>query len=264
VKGRVVLRSSNDEAVGQVVITFLGRTKTKIRKRNGNNTSIYRGRGTLFWYSKVLYQGHYTLRADTYEWPFQFEFPHESRSRSADDSFDRSPPFRANGDIHALPPSFGHHGSGFSTNFECFVEYKLEVSLTRPPDSYKLFHSGLESQCRLNFLPRRNIQYPNLGIQASEKTFLARTLRLLPEKADAKLTMKEKMKSIFSESDLPNTVFVVQFTHPTVLYAGSLFPFKLSVRHISNTLGEKVPKVRRSFISYIRAICGHSASEALS
>jgi hypothetical protein len=192
----------------------------------------------------VLYQGHYTLRADTYEWPFEFAFPHESRARTVDDTFNRSPPFCANAEVHPLPPSFGHHGSGFNTNFDCFVEYKLETSLTRPPESYKLFSSGMEVQCQLNFLSRRNTQHPNLGIQAFQKSFFAQSLRLLPEKADAKLTMKEKMKSTFSKSDLPNAVFAVLITHPTVLYAGSPFPFHISVKvchefpPVSNPLSE--------------------------
>lgn len=244
VKGRVILSSAKDEAVGQISVTFLGRTKTKIRKRNGNSSHIYRGRGTLFWYSKVLYQGHYTLRADTYEWPFEFRFPSESLARPVDSSFDRSPPFLANGDTHPLPSSFGHHGAGFSTNFECYVEYKLEASLTRPPDA-GLFSSGMETQRGISFLPPRNIQHPNLRIQAFSQSCTAQTLRLLPEKADAKFTMKEKMKSTFSKSDLPTAIFVVHFTYPTVLYAGSPCPFRISVQHISNTLDEKAPmKVR--------------------
>jgi hypothetical protein len=240
VKGRVVLQSAKDEAVGQVSIVFLGRTKTKIRRRNHNRQqTLHRGRGSLFWYSKLLYRGHYTLRAERYEWPFEFAFPFEAKGRSGDDPFDRSPPFRAINDVHPLPPSFGHDGSGFNTNFECFVEYKLEASLTRPQESYKLFSSGITTERRLDFLPSRDIQHPDLGLRTVRESFAVRTLRLLPEKADAKLTMKEKMRSTFKKDDLPTATFAVFIVHPTLLIRGSPFPLHLCVKHTSTTLDEK-------------------------
>jgi hypothetical protein len=52
-KGQVVLHSTKEEAVGSIVITFYGRAKTKIKKRKGNTTHTYRGRGNLFYYSLV-------------------------------------------------------------------------------------------------------------------------------------------------------------------------------------------------------------------
>jgi hypothetical protein len=237
VKGRVVLESTKDEAIGEVVITFLGRTKTRIRTRKfSTREAIYRGRGTLFWYSHVLYQGHYTVRADKYEWPFEFTFPHESKGRSVDDVFGRRHPFRANNDVHPLPPSFDHTGAGFNTGFECFIEYKLEAVLSRPPESYKLFSSGLEAEHALNFLPRRTTQNPGLGMKLFQRSFAAQTLRLLPEKAEAKLTIMETMRSMFQKEDLPTANFAIWISYPTVIYPGGPFPLHLSMKHISTTV----------------------------
>jgi len=239
VTGRVVLQSSKDEAVGQVVITFLGRTKTKIRRHGSSGRpTVHRGRGTLFWYSRVLYQGHYTLRADKYEWPFEFTFPHESRGREVDDVYNPRPPFRGNTDMYPLPPSFGHTSTGINTKFDSFVEYKLEASLTRPPESHKLFSSGsgLETELILHFFSRRYTQTPDLGMKAFQRSFAAQTLRLLPEMANAKLTMKEKMRSTFQKGALPSANFAILITHPTLTYAGGPFPLYLSVKHISATV----------------------------
>jgi hypothetical protein len=240
IKGRVVLESTRDEAIGKLEITFLGRTKTRIRKRKiSTREATYRGRGTLFWYSEVLYEGHYTVRADKYEWPFEFTFPYESRGRSVDDQFNRHDPFRTNSDVHALPPSFSHTGAGFNTGFECIVEYKLEAVLSRPPESYKLFSSGLDTGHALHFLPWRTTQNPDFGVKAFQQSLAAQTLRLLPEKADAKLTMKERMKSTFKMDDLPIANFAILITYPTTIYPGGPFPLHLSMKHISTTVEDR-------------------------
>jgi hypothetical protein len=243
IKGRVVLNSLKEEAVGDVVITFQGRTKTKIRKRRGNTTHIYRGRGSLFMYSQTLYQGHYTLRANRYEWPFEFRFPLLSQSRINDDSFDSTQPFRGNADAHQLPPTFVHSGRGFGTNFDAFTEYKLEATIRRPPQSSSFFSSAIEKSLIVNFISLRQIQQPDLQIKQYQQSFTAHTLRLLPEKADAKLTMKEKMRSTFKRAELPKVSFQVRLTYPTQVYPGGAFPVKIGVRYgaVSEDILERPP-----------------------
>ena len=236
VKGRVVLQSNKDEAVGAVLISFTGRAKTKLRRRNGNNRSdIYRGRGNFFRYSKELYQGHYTLRANTYQWPFEFSFPSQTDPTVPSDVFDSSPPFQSNSTVHPLPPTFSHSTSGFGRRFESYVEYKLDATITRPASSYKFLPSNLENELALKYLPCRAVQQPNLGLRSTQRLFTARSLRLIPSKADAKLSMKERMKSTFSKSDLPSASFSLTVEFPTQIYPGGPFPLRLSMQHTSST-----------------------------
>jgi hypothetical protein len=249
IKGRVVLHSSKEEDVGNVFIVFQGRTKTKIRKRRGNTTHTYRGRGNFFNFSQNLYQGHYTLRADRYEWPFQFQLPTVTQSRINEDAFDSSPPFRGNADAHQLPPTFSHTGRGFATNFNAFTEYRLEATLRRPPQTSKFFSSSLESSLNINCLPMRQSQQPDPQIKLHQQYFTASTLRLLPEKADAKLTMKEKMRSTFKSHELPKVSFHVMFTYPTQVYPGGDFPLKIGVRY--GPQSEDIPEKPPIILNYV-------------
>jgi Arrestin (or S-antigen), N-terminal domain len=244
VKGRVVLQSQQDEAVGSVLISFMGRAKSKIRrkKRNGPNnghTSTYRGRGNYFYFSKTLYQGHYTLRANTYEWPFEFQFPSHTDSRAVVDNFDATYPFRSNSDVHPLPPNFTHSNSGYYSSYECYVEYKLEATMTRPPGSSKFFASDMKVGLPLGLLPHRNVEYPSLELKSMQGHFTARTLRLLPEKADAKLSMKEKMRSTFKKSELPSASFSLKIDFPTQIYPGGPFNLKVSMKHTGSNCQQK-------------------------
>jgi hypothetical protein len=84
---------------------------------------------------------------------------------------------------------------------------------------------------------------PSPQIKLHQQYLSAKTLRLLPEKADAKLTMKEKMRATFKKSELPNVNFHVMFTFPTQLWPGGDCPLKICVRYgrQSEDLPEKPP-----------------------
>jgi Arrestin (or S-antigen), N-terminal domain len=235
VKGQVVLRSDDDEAVGSVTIFFEGRGKTKLRRYNGNNRRTYRGRAPLFILRKVLYRGHYTLRADRYSWPFEFTFPSNSNPSSVEDTFRNDGRFLTVGQIHPLPPSFNSYDDG--SNDQGMVEYKLEARLERPADT-PIFSSGhLEHAVELRYLPLRSVLEPKFNMFGIEKSYIARTLKLLPEKQD--LTMKEKLHSLFKSDDLPSASFRLRCEYPTQTFAGRQLPIKLSVVALSTS--DEVP-----------------------
>ena len=76
--GSVILRSIVDEAVGTVQITFIGRAKTTIYRSGGGPSGTrtpHAGRADIFRFTKTLYTGKFTLRANEYIWPFEFTFP---------------------------------------------------------------------------------------------------------------------------------------------------------------------------------------------
>jgi hypothetical protein len=178
-----------------------------------------------------VYEGHYTLRADRYEWPFEFRFPLSSQAGINDDAFKSSPPFCGNEDAHPLPPTFYHSGHGFATNFDAFTEYKLEVALTRPPQSYKIYAAPIEQVYSITYSPTHSGPPRDFQIKLHQQHLTAKTLRLLPEKSDAKLTMKEKMRSTFKKSDLPSVSFTVMLAYPTQIWPDGELPLKLCVRY---------------------------------
>jgi Arrestin (or S-antigen), N-terminal domain len=228
VKGRVILQSQKDEAVGRVSIAFKGRTRTAVYRRQHADNRIHRSHAEFFHFTQKLYQGHYTLRANTYEWPFEFRFPAQTDpNATSTHTFKASPPLRSSSDVHPLPPTFSHNTSWF----ESYIGYNLEATLARQ----KMFASNLDSILPLNYMSYRNADEPPLGWKYTKKIFTAQTLRLLPEKVDAKLSMKEKMRSTFKSSELPSAKFCLKLRYPTQIHPGDQPIIHLSVQHLAST-----------------------------
>lgn len=185
VRGRVVFIIAKQMAVGQVGLTFSGlaratHTRHYQTSATTSHTITYYGRVTLFWYEKVIYQGHGQLRAGTYEWPFDFVFPTKSDTSPTlgDSTFVQSLPFLATGDPHLLPPTFSYYSGSSSGR----IEYTPAASWTRKQHSgfwQSVF--GKNATLSLAYAPRRNIEKPDLGIQVWLEPRIAKTLRLLPE-----------------------------------------------------------------------------------
>ena len=84
VTGNVVLtftpspKSNNTELFGPLKINLLfhGRSKSKIWKKNGNSTTIYRGRAPLFQRSETLYSDSFKAQpGESHSFPFEIYFP---------------------------------------------------------------------------------------------------------------------------------------------------------------------------------------------
>jgi hypothetical protein len=243
VKGRVILQSQKDEAISQVSIAFMGLAKTKLYRRQHADNRTHKSQADYFYFSKKLYQGHYTLRANTYEWPFEFRFPSQTDPKASANAFTGSPPFRSSLDVHPLPPTFSHNGSSLNRSFEGFIEYKLEATLVR----HKIFASNLESTLALKYMSYRSAEHPPLVWRYTKQTFTAQTLRLLPEKSDVKLSMKEKMRSAFKSSELPRATFSLKMRYPTQIHSGDQPSIHLSVQH----LGSNCPENPTIFLKYV-------------
>jgi len=228
VKGNVVLESNKDQAVGRVRIIFYGRAKTMIN-RHQQNTPPMVTRCMLFEITKDLFIGSYTLRRGRYEWPFQFEFPMYSQP-GMEERF-------INGGVYAgadvavpLPPTFSANHTGLEQTSITDVEYKLKATVTRPPDAPFLRQlTNMESKLSVKYFPGRLEESPNLCLQALPSSFNAKSLHLLPHRSHDKLTIKEKLRSTFKSSELPNVDFIVELRYPTQIYPGGPFPITLAL-----------------------------------
>lgn len=231
VKGNVVLACGEDEPIGRVSVRFHGRAKTKI-SRHDQSRSRTRGRCTMFWYEKTLYVGKYTFKRGRYAWPFDFVFPLESDPKAGEqDRFGNGGVWAPQDAPHPLPPTFSANDIGFFQDMECFVEYKLEANLTRPPEApLRKQFSNMETTLSLAYLPRRLEETPNLFIKPLPQSFTAKSLRLLPNRADDKLTMKEKLRSTFKSSELPAASFTLELTYPSQVYPCGPFPVNLGLK----------------------------------
>jgi hypothetical protein len=230
VSGSVVLKSLQDEAVGSVQITFFGRAKTKIHRSNGQSTTTYKGRADFFRYTESLYNAKYTLRAGEYAWPFTFTFPNATLQNNPYTQWKATGGFN-NQPGHPLPPTFSASHHGFSGNYESFIEYKLEATLSRPPESYVFFARGLNADVRLNYSPTRALENPDPELMRKFQTITHSSLLLLAENEERSLTFKEKTKSIFKSNDLPRSCFSIFADLPRVICSGQRIPVFIGIEH---------------------------------
>jgi Arrestin (or S-antigen), N-terminal domain len=236
VRGEVVLQCNDDVAIGYVDIVFSGRGKTKLIRRNGQNRRVYRGRAPLFKTRKVLYQGHYTMKANRYTWPFEFTFPSHSDPACIEDTFeDDEGVWRRTGEVQPLPPSFNWYDN--HTNNQGMVEYKLEAEMVR--HNAGIFESSkVEAETELQYMPTRAQADPSYSLNSREVQWRLATLHLLPDKQE--LTFKEKMRSVFKSSELPNMTFVARIIYPTVTFARRPIPIQIAI--VQMTTSPDVPE----------------------
>lgn len=109
VSGKVRYVSTNDEAIGTVTITFVGRAETHIANRDvkhavADGSMATPSVATLVEQKKELYSSHYTLRADVYEWPFDFVIPATASSNAANREWKEDPAYETSPG-HTLPPT---------------------------------------------------------------------------------------------------------------------------------------------------------------
>lgn len=249
VRGRVVFSTEKDEEIRRVSITFMGRTVTQnIIGRVANDTN---GWTTLFSSTKTLHVGKRLFKAGQHSWPFRFQFPLHTMPGKSEDSFDNDEPFLSSNVSHPLPPTFNARDLGFPRDGECFIEYKLEASITKPMESPipTPFLDTMSHTLDLRYLPFRLVESPDPSIEYSYRSFTAQTLRLLPEKAHAKLTMKEKLRSTFSSYQLPFANFTVEMTYPTQVYPGGPFPLHLALKGLQTS--EDVPQEPTIFVKSV-------------
>ena len=240
IKGQVILHSSQDEAIGKVVICFTGRGKTKLNRSNGSSRRVYRGRAPLFCQYLVLYQNHYTHKAGQYAWDFEFTIPARTDPNLRENTWtaDGSVWVRT-GVAHQLPPTFKHYDN--SARNQGMVEYKLEAVMVR--HNPRIFNSKVGAAQEITYMPPHPTGDPEYRLFLREEQYEARTLNLLPEEAQKELTFKEKLHALFNHGLLPSVTFKVRLVYPTFTYPGRSIPIKLAVVHMENSGGVPNPTV---------------------
>lgn len=222
ISGNVFIQNSKAELIGRIRVDLSGRTKTKIvRKRGNNSRSVYRGRYTLFSKSIIINSTSTPLTAgQTYRWPFAVSFPsllppNNPRPAGTDDT---------------LPPTFRDENVGFVIDYESFVEYTIRATIFKHQSAAPVYTHEIPVTYSPTFPIGR--QLPDPGDRSSSETFDARSLLLLPENQGRELTLKEKTRSVFQSSKLPNSTFRFTVSYPTRVLAGSRFMITAGIEHI--------------------------------
>ncbi|KFY29422.1 hypothetical protein V493_02378 [Pseudogymnoascus sp. VKM F-4281 (FW-2241)] len=235
--------AQGDEVVGQViyhdgtstgspvriVVELVGSTKTKVKVPNGRHYETRREQADILQVTVADIQGTFTV------WPFSFCFP-ATASPLEPNIFDSKPPITNMGagtPLQPLPPTYekvaGLHRH--LSMWDCFIEYKIRASVLPPGASQPL----LQQEIAVNFQPRLEPQFSyeqedrSREVSEASKSLCAKSLLLLPENKDRKLTLIEKTKSVFQSSKLPYFNFRVVFTQPTRINLAQNIHFTIRV-----------------------------------
>ena len=232
VTGQVTLRCAKDEAVGSVGISFYGISKVKIKRSNGQSTSVYRSKALFFSHVIQLYQGHYKLREAEYNWPFEFTMPHVTDKIRQPDEFKPDFPYLI-GEGMPLPPSWSCYHRGFGSSYEAAIEYRLEAKLERPANA-SIFATSKESRRCIAYAPNGPEFEPDPQINIRRRAFTRQSLLLLPENAGRELTLREKTRSLFHSQDLPSSTFSICVYVPQVIQVGRIVPLSIGIEYDLN------------------------------
>ncbi|KAI9041344.1 uncharacterized protein KD926_006920 [Aspergillus affinis] len=232
--GNVVRRQPIVAPEATVRLELVGRVKTKITvKRGNNNRSVYRSRWDLLGVtSQTLFRGPLHLPEGTDEsltWPFEVPIPSGPASsvllgHDQQESF--LPLNKESLAYQPLPGSFFSSRVGWNHTSEGFVEYYLQAELRfSRGGSYDTLNATSPIALRQPAAPIL-LDYDILQRQLPKSV---RSQRLLPGMEDADLSFKQKTQKLFGSSKVPEFHFMVDFAFPRRIQFENAAPIPLII-----------------------------------
>ncbi|KAE9376618.1 hypothetical protein N431DRAFT_400868 [Stipitochalara longipes BDJ] len=235
VTGKVVLTLTEDENIDNIFIDFKGKCRTKIVTGSGQNRNAHRYERVFFHKQQTLFKGPFKMRADTYEYPFAFQFPDKfnyTNGEFTDQNWAWT--YSTNGPKPLPPTCLGPDLSSGG----CEIYYHLTA---RVPRSF----ADWEHKQVLNFSPPRTVPDPApLPKKASEYngSTYHRHYRLTDEGTCRTLTTRESMKETFRHNAATSTVnFTLNATAPTTIVIGRTYNIDLMLTSPDEATGNIMP-----------------------
>ncbi|KAG9230616.1 hypothetical protein BJ875DRAFT_471662 [Amylocarpus encephaloides] len=260
--GTVVLKKpSHITKIGDVCLTFSGRTKTKWLKKGADGRIVtYRARNPIFEMQIVLHS--YTISDEDVQscsWPFELQIPNPPHPEVTDG--DTKPPVpMAEITRPNLPTTYYSwtEWSGWSnTSVEAFVEYTLRVDLfksTRHQANLSLYRSTIPVILRSSSTEK---PVENIQLRARKRTLFVSSRKLLPEELQVPFAKREKIKRFFTSPSDPRFAFNLRVVFPSIVQLYHPDPITFQVTLIPELEGPKttidtalpLPEVRITTLS---------------
>ena len=245
VKGTVELvycssvNTPSNELFGRLVldITFHGRTKTKIRRSNGQSTTIYRGRVPLFSHTYTIYNDVFKTSAGERQFiPFEVYFP--PRTSYAESDWKDDYEFESLRQDLPLPPSM--EKASTSRFPQAFVEYRIGCAMRMDGLRLDLNTHGKYDEPVVQYdLPQTPINAA-VPMENWRGVVSVSNKELLPE--DQRPSgLKEKMKATFSSDYYPTYAFDWTIQAPRHIPNGSPI-------HVIVDIKPREPSKREHFV----------------
>ena len=254
ISGHVFLDAQNEVHMERVSIRMSGRCKTRMSVQHGDayrqrtshaqsgghtNETIYRGVVSLFSRSLNLFQGPYTLRPNTYQWPFSITIPMDC-CHAEGDEFSHEDHYDVNR-AQPLPPSFQSNSGDWTEEARCYVSYELNAKL----EVKGMLHHDLEDEIPVTIIASGVQRHPELSMVKIPQTVKCRSYHLDGERENKGLSIHEKFKSFFNSSDLPTAVFTLTMRLPSNAAIGQPIPVLVSLDHDwTQSTASSLPLVR--------------------
>lgn len=226
IRGRVVLNTAADIAIGTIAVSFWARAKSRIVQQHGQSVTYHRGRTHFFNYEHVLYEGQYTHKPGSFSWPFEFVVPSQADPGCilAGERWKPKDHYRttlvdpSELDLN-LPASCYHSRMTFGRRSECFVEYVLKARMTEPDGVHKIRKAQTKtSVCPIVFHPLSTPEpIQNYDFTTDRRLITFSTLKLLPEHAGTSLGFRDRARSIFQRDSIPRFSFTLGVQAPSVI-----------------------------------------------
>lgn len=234
----------------KVGITLHGRCKSKIWKRNGNSTTIYRGRVPLFSWSKWIYNDSIkTPAGKVTNIPFSINFPETDSNRIGGDwEQDSRYLVPVPGQPNPLPPSFVDDYSGVANHFESFIEYRVTSSVAMAHVDIKIQYPDMHKEPLVHYQVPKLLRPIEAKPMVHNNTVSVKNEFLLPE-ADRPTGFRQKAKAAFSSDYYPTYGFSWKCLAPKILNLGQPAAFQLSIKPYDSNTAVLVPDVTLSFFT---------------
>ena len=224
IAGSVSLHGDIDIDVETITISLLARCKTKIIRNSGQSSVTNRGRATLYYERRTLFQGPHTLHS-AHEWDFEMTLPARCTGRSHDRFTEEYR--RYNQDPQQeLPPSFQSTYHSFGWSADSFIKYELQAHLVRS----KTFAIDLKANKLLSFVTMRDVERPAPQLKRFPRLLACSSHILQPGREDSALTFKDRLEGVFSRK-IPCARFTVNLYLPRVAVLEQHLPMFLGLDH---------------------------------
>jgi hypothetical protein len=221
VRGHVRLNAHPPRAMSSVIVTFEGKGTVTIEEK-GDSKRKRNSQQSYFSFAQEI--GHREVRPtfDIQDWPFEFQIP---TFTIPDGQYGIRKSWLGGDQPHALPPSFQHWSKNpyRETEWECKIAYELGAIAS----SGRSFKSNTFAKTSINYDQRRLEQNPDPIINQLSRKYTMKTLRFLPDKAEAQPSFADNMQSLFRRSSLPSVDLQMTIYYPTCIYQRGPFPLQL-------------------------------------
>lgn len=212
----------------RIAINLHGRCKTKIWKRRGNNTHIYRGRVHLFNIQKIILDGQFRSQpGQTQRFPFDINFPSSLQPGYYGD-FELDQRYQAQ---EQLPPSFSENSRGLGHHFESFIEYRIGTSAVMPNIKVDISSHGKYNEPIVRY-ERPKLLPPMSGRLIEGKGLVSVSNELLVPLEQRPSGFKQKMKVAFTSNNFPQYMFQWRYVGPQHIHLLEPVRFNVSIKPI--------------------------------